>query len=122
MRLILATCAAAMLLAGCATRDFRTPPLTRAQAMSRTEVMELRIVKVWDSVNDALDHDREQGISHFIEVDVKSGSQAGKPLTLPYDDWNVGKAPPGEGITVFVAPADWVRRGKDSKGRPFGGW
>lgn len=108
-------------LAGCGNQS-RTPPLTRAQAAARTEVLEMKIVKVWDVVSDALDHDREPGISHCVEVDVISGSSAGKQLTLPYDEWNVGKPPPAVDSTVVAAPADWVRRGKDSRGRPFGGW
>ena len=111
-----------LLLGGCSTsRDFRVPALNKNQAMARTEVMQLKIVKVWSMVGDALDHDREPGISHYIEVDVISGSQAGSMMSLPYDEWNVGKAPPAEGSIETVAPADWVRRGKNSTGRPFGG-
>jgi hypothetical protein len=108
-------------LAACGNSP-RTAPLTRAQATARTEVLEMQVVKVWNVVTDALDHDREPGISHCIEVDVLSGSSAGSKLTLPYDEWNVGKAPPPEGTTVVAAPADWVRRSKDSRGKPFGGW
>jgi hypothetical protein len=108
-------------LAGCGP-ETRTPPLQRNQALARTEVLELKVVKVWDVVADALDHSREAGISHIVEVDVLSGPSAGTQLALPYDDWNVGKAPPTEGTTVVVAPADWVKRGKTSKGQPFSGW
>ena len=115
-------CLIALGLAGCGGTQARTPPLNRGQAMARTEVLELKIVKVWDVVADALDHDREPGISHYIEVDVLSGSSAGKQLTLPYDEWNAGGRPPAEGSTVVAAPADWVKRANDSKGRPFGGW
>ena len=103
-------------------REARTPPLSRSQAMARTEVLEMKVVKVWDVVADALDHDREPGISHHVEVDVVSGSSAGTQLTLPYDDWNVGAAPPAIGTIVVAAPADWVKRAKDSRGRPHGGW
>lgn len=110
-----------LLLTGCGTQT-RTQPLTRSQASARTDVLEMKIVKVWDVVSDALDHDREPGISHCIEVDVMSGSGAGKQLALPYDEWNVGKPPPAVDSTVVAAPADWVRRGKDTRGRPFGGW
>lgn len=118
---LLATAFLGLVLAGCGP-EMRTPPINRGQAASRTEVLEMKVVKVWDVVADALDHDREPGISHYIEVDVLSGSNAGKQLTLPYDEWNVGKQPPATDATVIAAPADWVRRGKDSRGKPFGGW
>jgi hypothetical protein len=120
--LALVTLAILVLVSGCGGGEARSRPLNRGQAAARTEVMELKVVKVWDVVSDALNHDREPGISHYIEVDVLSGSAAGTPLTLPFDEWNVGGRPPAEGTTVVVAPADWVRRAKDSRGRPFGGW
>lgn len=123
MRRVLLTLASVLLLAGCGGGDeFRTPPLSRGQASARTEVLEMRVVRVWDVVADALDHEREPMISHYLDVDVLSGSLAGKSMVLPYDEWNVGKKVPAEGTTVIAAPADWVRRGRDSKGRPFGGW
>lgn len=112
---------AVLMLAGCG-KDTRTQPLNRSQALARTEVLELTVVKVWDVVGDALDHDREPGISHIVEVDVRSGASAGQQLALPYDEWNVGAPPPQPGATVVAAPADWVKRAKDSRGRPVGGW
>jgi hypothetical protein len=112
----------ALLIAACSHREFRTPALNRAQALARTDVLELRVVQVWNTVEDALDHDREPGIDYYIEVDVLTGRDAGKPMTLPYDSWNVGSGPPAVDSRVVVAPADWVKRAKDSKGRPFGGW
>ncbi len=115
-------CLFILILAGCGGSQTRTPPLNRGQALARTEVLEMKIIKVWDVVADALNHDREPGISHYIEVDVLSGSSAGKQLTLPYDEWNAGGRPPSDGTTVVAAPADWVKRANDSKGRPFGGW
>jgi hypothetical protein len=112
-----------VLLTACSTRpDYAAPPLSRSQALARTEVLELKVKKVWNTVHDALDHDREPGISHVIEVEVVAGPGAGTPLTLPYDEWNVGKEPPAAGARVVTAPADWVKRAKDTKGRPFGGW
>lgn len=121
MAKLLAACLVIVALAGCGNQT-RTPPVSRSHAQAMTEVMELKIVRVWDVVADALDHDRDPKISHIIDVDVLSGSRAGQQLALPYDSWNVGKAPPVEGSVVVVAPADWVNRGKDSRGRPFGGW
>ncbi len=118
----LSLCALILCLACCGGNATRTPPLNRGQALARTEVLELKIVKVWDVVADALNHDREPGISHYIEVDVLSGSSAGTKLTLPYDEWNAGAKPPAADTIVVAAPADWVRRANNSKGRPFGGW
>lgn len=111
----------AVALVGCG-QEFRTPALNRQQALSQTEVLEMKVVKVWNVVTDALDHDREPGIGYYVEVDVLSGSNAGAKLTLPYDDWNVGKPPPAVGTRVIAAPADWVKRGRHSKGAAFGGW
>ncbi len=113
--------ALALCLAGCGNAA-RTPPLNRGQALAQTEVLELKVIKVWNVVTDALDHDREPGISHYVEVDVLSGSSAGKQLTLPFDEWNVGKHPPAVGTTIVAAPSDWVKRAKDSRGRPMEGW
>lgn len=121
MSRLLTVLAAALLLTGCG-REFRAAPLNRGQASARTEVLEMRVFHVWDIVADALDLAHEPGISHYIEVDILSGTLAGKQITLPYDEWNVGKKPPAEGSTVIAAPADWVRRGRESKGRAFGGW
>ena len=116
---LLSALALALLLAGCGNTA-RTPPLTKEQALSRTEVLEMRVVKVWDVVTDALDHDRDPAVTHIIEVDVLSGSQAGTPLALPFDTWNVGGPPPVAGTTVIAAPADWIKRSRNSKGSPFG--
>jgi len=118
---LLALLASILCLVGCGG-EARTKPLNRSQAIAKTEVLEVKVVKVWDVVVDALDHDREPGISHYVEVDVLSGSSAGKQMTLPYDEWNVGGPPPEAGTTLVMAPADWVKRSKDSRGRPIGGW
>jgi hypothetical protein len=116
---LLALAVVALPVAGC-QREARTPPITRAEALRRTEVLELRVIKVWDLVVDALDHDRDPQISHLVEVDVLSGPQAGSQLTLPLDSWNV--KPPEAGSVVVIAPADWVRPARDGRTRPFGGW
>lgn len=97
--------------------ETRTKPLTRGQAVAKTEVLEVKVIKVYDVVLDALNHDREPGISHYVEIEVLSGTSAGKTLTLPYDEWNVGSPPPAEDSTQVMAPADWVRRPKDGRGR-----
>jgi hypothetical protein len=116
---LLPALALAVALAGCGNAA-RTTPLTKDQALSRTEVLEMKVVKVWDVVTDALDHDRDPSVSHVIEVDVLSGTLAGKQLALPFDKWNVGGAPPAEGTTVVAAPADWVKLSRNSKGSAFG--
>lgn len=116
---LLPALALALCLTGCGNAA-RTTPLSKEQAISRTEVLEMKVVKVWDVVTDALDHDRDPSVSHIIEVDVLSGSMAGKPLALPFDKWNVGGAPPVEGTTVVAAPADWVKLSRNSKGSAFG--
>ncbi|MCS6970416.1 MAG: hypothetical protein RMM29_06485 [Planctomycetota bacterium] len=121
-RCSLAVLAAYALLAACAAPGPRVPPWTRAQALAATEPLEVTIVRVWDTVRDAVREGREPGISHIIEVEVRSGEQAGQRLALPYDEWNVGAPPPRAGRTLVIAPADWVRRAKDTRGRPFSGW
>lgn len=117
---LLALCAI-LLISGCGGIRTRSQPISRSQALAMTEVVELRVVKVWDVVADSFDHDREPQVSHYIDVDVLSGPQGGGQWTLPYDEWNAGR-PPVAGATVTLAPADWVRRTNNSRGRPFGGW
>ncbi len=121
--LLCCSCLAVLLtlVAGC--NDSRVPPTPRASALQDKEVREVKVVKVWDQGTDRLDAGGgDPHISHYIEVDVLTGSDKGKALTLPYDEWNVGKAPPVAGQTVMVAPMDWVRRDPNSQGRPFNGW
>lgn len=109
-------------LAACAAHGPRERPWTRAEALAATAPLELEVLRVWDVVADALRVGREPGTSHIIEVEVHSGVQAGQRLALPYDEWNVGAPPPPAGTRLVIAPADWVRRAKDSRGRPFTGW
>jgi hypothetical protein len=110
--------AAALAFLGACT-DTRVPPTARAVALSDNGVREVKIVKLWNQSGDRIG-ENDPHISHYIEVDVLSGEGAGKPLTLPYDTWNVGKPPPAVGTVVVMAPADWVRRDPVSQGRPFG--
>ena len=117
---LLSALALALCLAGCGNTA-RTTPLTKEQALSRSEVMEMKVIKVWDVVTDALDHDRDPSVSHIIEVDVLSPpAVAGQQLALPFDKWNVGGAPPAAGTTVIAAPADWVKLSRNSRGSAFG--
>lgn len=109
-----------ILMAGCGDSEFRAQPYNKAQALSHTEVLEMKVVKVWSVVGDHLEHYRELGISHYVEVDVVSGTKAGEHLTLPLDDWTT--KPPAEGAVVVAAPADWVKQGKNHQTRPYGGW
>ncbi len=109
------------LLTGC--NDARVPPTPRAEALQDKEVREVLVVKVWDQGTDRLGgNNGDPHVSHYIEVDVLSGPGKGKPLTLPYDEWNVGKAPPANGAKLMMAPMDWVRRDPNSQGRPYNGW
>lgn len=106
-------------LTGC--DDPRVPPLPRNEALSDRTVREVKIVKIWDQSGNRMDNAGDPHVSHYIEVDVISGDEKGTKLTLPYDEWNVGEAPPSKGTTLLVAPADWVKRNPKSQGRPFGG-
>ena len=112
--------AVACLAGGCGGP--RQPAISRVDALHDVKPREFKVIKVWDEVRDNMDTGRDPHISHVIEVEVLSGPDQGRQLTLPYDEWNVGKAPPTEGERVVIAPADWVKRDPDSKGRPFGGW
>lgn len=106
-------------LTGC--NDPRVPPLPRNEAINDRTVREVKIIKIWDQSEGRMDNAGDPHISHYIEVDVVSGDEKGTKLTLPYDEWNVGEAPPAKGTTLLVAPADWVKRNPKSQGRPFGG-
>ncbi len=107
-------------LVGC--NSPRVAPTPRAKAIQDTEPREMRVVKVWDQVAEGMDVDRDENVSHLIEVEVLSGPHQGETMTLPYDEWNVGKKPPRAGDRVVVAPADWVKRDANSHGRPMKGW
>lgn len=127
MRYLALCCCLAVLLGSLAVltgcNESRVPPTSRGEALQDNEVREVKVIKVWDQGEDRLDSgDGDPHISHYIEVDVLSGKDKGKSLTLPYDEWNVGKAPPATGSTVMVAPMDWVRRDPNSQGRPYNGW
>ncbi len=118
--LLLAASLVLVVLAAC--NDARVPPTARAAALHDRTVREVRVVKVWDQVSDRLDADGDPHVSHYIEVDVVSGPDAGKQFTLPFDTWNVGKPPPAVGAVLVMAPADWVQRDPRSQGRAFGEW
>lgn len=110
-----------LLLAGCGT-SFRAPAMPREEALNRGTPLHLVVVKVWSLASSGLDHDRDALITHWIECDVLDGSPTGRPITLPYDEWNTGRKAPEEGDRLTVAPADWVRRAKNTQGRPYGGF
>jgi hypothetical protein len=121
MRAVFAAFTMVLLLAGCGNTP-REPPTPRAVALNDHTPREMRVVKVWDMVEDAMDANRDENVSHLIEVDVLSGPDQGKHMTLPFDEWNVGHRPPAVGDRVVLAPADWVRRDPDTPGHPpFGG-
>lgn len=107
-----------VLLTGCSSA--RVSPIDRGQALRDRTPREVKVVKVWDQVNDRLDGPTDPQISHYIEVDVLDGPEAGKPMTLPYDRWNTGKEPPSRGDRLVVAPMDWVSRDPHTNGRPYG--
>ncbi|MBA2480401.1 MAG: hypothetical protein H0V44_07045 [Planctomycetes bacterium] len=109
-----------LLLAACGGP--RVKPISRSAALSDPQPREMRVVKVWDQVTEGMDLDRDENISHLIEVEITDGPEKGTVMTLPYDEWNVGQRPPRAGDRVVLAPADWVKRSATSTGRPYGGW
>lgn len=106
-------------LTGC--DDPRVPPIARNEAISDRTPREVKIIKIWDQTGSRMGSGGDPHVSHYIEVDIVSGDEKGTPMTLPYDEWNVGEAPPAKGTTLMIAPADWVKRNPKSQGRPFGG-
>ncbi len=106
-------------LSGC--DEPRVPPLARNEALSDHTVREVTIVKVWDQTGNRMNSGGDPHVSHFVEVDIVSGAEKGTRMTLPFDEWNVGQAPPNKGTTLLIAPADWVKRNPKSQGRPFDG-
>jgi hypothetical protein len=98
----------------------RTPIVAVEQAKDDRRKLEVEIVKVFDSMM----VNRSTESSHLIEVKILEGPQdlVGKHLTLPYDEWMVGAAPPKEGKKLSMTPADWVRKSATSRGKPREGW
>lgn len=119
---LLLTICLGLSLALAACNEPRVPPTARGEALSDRGVREVTVVKVWDQSSDRIDGGGDPHISHYIEVDIVSGPDKGTKLTLPYDEWNVGKLPPVKGTTLLMTPADWVQLSPSSQGRPaFGG-
>jgi hypothetical protein len=104
----------------CACNEARVAPTARAQALRDREPREVKVVRVWSQVGERLEQGADPHISHYIEVDVLAGPGAGKPLTLPYDQWNTGRPAPEVGERMMMAPADWVERDARTPGRPYG--
>lgn len=91
--------------------------IARAQALQWQEVLELRIVKVYDGFR----HSRDPHVSHLVAVEVVGGSSdhvaIGERLVLPYDEWMTKDEPPSTGTVVITTPAAWVR-GDNGAPRP----
>ena len=107
-----------VILGGC--REARAEPITRSAALHDRAVREVRVHKVWDQVDNRLVDSGDPQVSHYIEVDILSGPNAGHPATFPYDRWNTGTMPPVAGDRVLMTPADWVARQDRTPGRPYG--
>ena len=120
MRLPVPFLAILLVLSSC--NEPRVPATMRGEALRDRAVREVKVVKIWDQGTDRISADSDPHVSHYIEVDVVSGADAGEKLTLPYDAWNVGKEPPARGTVLLMAPADWVQRDPLSQGRQFGAW
>jgi uncharacterized protein YceK len=107
-----------LLLSGC--DGPRTTLIPRDIAFKDDRVMRVQVVHVYNNQN--LDYTTEFHVSHVIDLDVLDGPPdlIGKPLTLPYDLFNVTIPPPNVGETVVTAPADWGRRNPYGKARGFG--
>ncbi len=108
-----------LLLAACGQHP-RVDPFPRMAALRDREPREVKVVRVWDQVSDRIEEGADPHVSHWIEVDVLAGPGAGSPMTLPYDQWNTGKAPPAEGDRLMMCPAEWVSRDNRTPGRPYG--
>jgi len=98
----------------------RQPILNNSQAAAERRVLDLRIVAVFDALNVPA---FTQG-SHLIEVKVLGGAPEydGLIITLPYDEWAVGRPPPTPGTQISIAPRQWLITDPGSKGRPLQGW
>jgi hypothetical protein len=119
----LAVCTMGIVIAAALTScdDPRVPPIPRSEALGDRTVREVKVIKVWDQTGNRMNNSGDPHVSHFVEVDIVSGDEKGTRMTLPFDEWNVGEAPPSKGTILMIAPADWVKRNPKSQGRPFGG-
>jgi hypothetical protein len=97
------------------------PPMSpQAAAQDRTP-RRVRITRVHDQMESRVVSKVDAMVTHYVEVVVVSGPDRGKPLALPYDEVNVGRAPPAVDSEVVMAPADWVRRDPRAMMRTFTG-
>jgi hypothetical protein len=109
-------------LSGCfSTSGPRQDVMERDLAARDHRPLRVRIVAVYD--NQGLAYTTTFRVSHVIDVDVLDGPEGlvGKPLCLPYDEFNVTRPPPLVGDVMTITPADWVNPNPDSlRQRPFG--
>lgn len=98
----------------------REPIFTAEKAMAERRVFHLRVLAIYDDIEV---RGMTQG-SHLIEVEVLDGAPeyAGRIITLPYDEWAVGHAPPKPGTTMHISPCAWMTNAPASHGKPLDGW
>lgn len=106
------------LLAACASRP-QAPVVSVDQAMTLTQALPLRVEAVFDALR-LKEH--VPGASHVVEVTVTGGPNAGRRMTLPFDEWMVGHLPPQTGTELTIAPRTWVAGDGSSGGRPMEGF
>jgi len=109
---------ALVILASCGKP--REPIFNNSQAAAERRVLEVRIVAVFD----AMTIPQFTQASHLIEVTILGGAPEyqGMIITLPYDEWAVGRAPPIPGTQMSITPRQWLISDPGSKGRPLQGW
>jgi hypothetical protein len=96
-----------MALAGCADRGPTAPAYGYEAASADTRPRTVRVVKVWDTLEDAVTTYRDQRVSHLVEVEILAGPPG--PTVWPWDHYAKDRAqPPAVGTEVVAAPAEWV--------------
>jgi hypothetical protein len=81
-------------------------PSDKAQQDRRA--MRVKVIAAYQ--NDHMDYTNEPRVGWVVDVDVLAGPEylIGESLTLPYDDFALGKPPPADGTELTITPADWM--------------
>ncbi len=111
---------ALLVLALTACGASRSPTLSYQRASIDDRLLTMRVLKVTNAMDVP---EPTSDTSHLIEVEIEAPIERhGERITLPYNEWMVGRQPPRRGEIVMATPKYWIRGDGTSRGKPMHGW